>query len=65
MDKLTRNYRRVEFEAVPPAGEFKTILKIRHGEGLGETKWISITDAELAAIKEILLGGKTCPSPAK
>ena len=55
MDKLTKHYRKSEVSQVQENQHgFRAQVKIV-GIG-GETKWLSITDAELKAIKKILTG---------
>lgn len=57
MDTLTKNYRRSEIEALSMRHPiYKAQIQIVDNHG--RTKWLSITDDELQAIKKILLGDK-------
>jgi hypothetical protein len=56
MDKLTRHYRKSELEQIQPnQGGFKAQIQVV-GIG-GKTKWLSITDEELAKLKTLLTDG--------
>jgi hypothetical protein len=57
MDKLTKQYRFNELDQIQSNQHgHKAQIKIV-GIG-GETKWLSITDKELAELKNMLTGGK-------
>lgn len=48
------NYITDQLEEVKTSEEYNTRIKIKGGEG-GETKWLSITNTQLEAIKKALL----------
>jgi len=57
MDKLTKQYRWSELEQIQPNQQgFKAQIQVV-GIG-GKTKWLSITDAELKALKKLLTKGR-------
>lgn len=59
MDTLTKNYRRSEIETLSVRHPiYKAQIQIVDNHG--RTKWLSITDNELQAIKKILTGETSC-----